>query len=279
LSGRADGKWVFCCGMQRSGSTLQFQIAARLVEDAGLGRRVEWVEPRRFPELRAKYASQDGFKVFKNHVCTDEMAAEFARGDAVGIYSYRDVRDVFVSNMSKYSSRFDQFWYAGFLETTLQNYQRWTGLPRVLVSRYESMVQDLPGEVRRIASHLGLAVDAEACRRIADEYSMEKQKERIERFSKGGALVDGYAGARYDPESMLHTDHIQGGRVGGWQGKLSDREVALLESAAGDWLREHGYALSVPAPRRMAYALWDTASRAARKLLARLRLSQAPSAS
>ena len=44
--------WVFCCGMQRSGSTLQYQIAARLVEQAGLGQRLEWVEPGRFPELR-----------------------------------------------------------------------------------------------------------------------------------------------------------------------------------------------------------------------------------
>lgn len=267
--------WVFCCGMQRSGSTLQFQIAARLVEEAALGRRVEWVEPRKFPELRAKYANLDGWKVFKNHVCTDEMAAEFARGDAVGIYSYRDLRDVFVSNMSKYSSRFDQFWYAGFLEATLQNYQRWTRLPRVLVSRYEAMVADVPSEVGRIASHLGLSLDAEACRRIASEYSMERQKERIERFSQGGELVQGYAGARYDPESMLHTDHIQGGRVGGWQGRLSLREVALLESAAGNWLLEHGYALSVPAPRRMAYALQDKAKRRARKLMARLRRAPA----
>jgi hypothetical protein len=140
------------------------------------------------------------------------------------------------------------------------------------------MIADLPGEVGRIAGHLGLALDADACRRIAAEFSMEKQKERIERFSQAGAVVEGYAGARYDPESMLHTDHIQGGRVGGWRGRLSQREVSLLESAAGDWLLAHGYALSVPAPRRMAYAMRDTATRVARKLLARLRLAQAPSA-
>lgn len=271
MSDRGPNIWVFCCGMQRSGSTLQFQIAARLVEEARLGRRVEWIEPHRFPELRTKYADVPGWKVFKNHVCTDEMAAEFEHGGALGLYSYRDVRDVFVSNMSKYSSRFDQFWYAGFLDVTLQNYGRWTRLPRVLVSRYESMVADLPGEVGRIATHLGIAVDADACRRIADEHSVESQKRRIERSVEQGALKQGYAGARYDPESMLHTDHLQGGRVGGWQGRLTEREAALLEGAARDWLLAHGYSLSVAAPRRAAYAFQDRALRTARRVLGRLR--------
>jgi len=261
--------------MQRSGSTLQFQIAARLVEEAGLGRRVEWVEPLKFPELRAKYADVPGMKVFKNHVCTDAMAAEFDRG-AVGLYSYRDLRDVFVSNMTKYASRFDQFWYAGFLDVTLRNDRRWTGLPRVLVSRYESMVSDLPAEVARIAAHLGIPLDADACLKIADEHSVEKQKRRIERSVEDGALKQGYAGARYDPQSMLHTDHLQGGRVGGWRERLTEREAALLEGAAADWLQAHGYALSVPAPRRAAYALQDRARRVARRVLGRLRQAVAP---
>ena len=39
--------WIFCCGMERSGSTVQFQISAQLVEDAGLGKRVEWVKAER----------------------------------------------------------------------------------------------------------------------------------------------------------------------------------------------------------------------------------------
>ena len=185
--------WVFCCGMQRSGSTLQYQIAARLVEQAGLGQRLEWVEPGRFPELRDRYADVPGLKVFKNHVCTDAMAAEFARGNAVGIYSYRDPRDVFVSNMRKYACSFEVLWCGGFLETSLLNYRRWTGLPRVLVSRYESMIGDLPAEVQRIAAHLGIEVDAQACRRLAEEHTMEKQRQRqqIERPNDGLIEING----------------------------------------------------------------------------------------
>jgi hypothetical protein len=262
--------WVFCCGMQRSGSTLQYQIAARLVEQAGLGQRLEWVEPGRFPELRDRYAEVPGLKVFKNHVCTDAMAAEFARGNAVGIYSYRDPRDVFVSNMRKYACSFEVLWCGGFLETSLLNERRWTGLPRVLVSRYETMIGDLPAEVQRIAAHLGVALDAQACRQLAEEHTMEKQRERIAGFG-AEALKDGYAGARYDPRSMLHTDHIQGGLVGGWRGRLRKGEVALVENAAGGWLRDHGYELTLGPVERRALALREKAMRRARRLLGRLR--------
>lgn len=260
--------WVFCCGMQRSGSTLQFQIAAHLVEQAGLGRRVEWVEPRRFPELRERYAGVPGIKVFKNHVCTDAMAAEFARGNAIGIYSYRDLRDVFASNMKKYASSFEQLWCGDFLETSLSNYRRWTGLPRVLVSRYETMIADLPGEVGRIAAHLGIDLDGPGCQRIAEEHSMEKQKQRIAGFGSD-ALRDGYAGARYDPRSMLHTDHIQGGVVGGWRGHLTTGEVAQIENAAAAWLRQHDYPLSLGPWRRRALALREKLRRRARRVLRR----------
>lgn len=263
--------WVFCCGMQRSGSTVQYQIAARLVEQAGLGKRVAWVEPGRFPELRDRYADVPGLKVFKNHVCTDEMAAEFARGTAVGIYSYRDPRDVFVSNMKKYSSSFEQLWCGGFLETSLWNYERWTRLPRVLVSRYETMIGDLAAEVERIATHLGIVLDGPACQRIADEYSLEKQRQRIASFGAETPLKDGYAGARYDPESMLHTDHIQGGVVGGWQGRLTTGELAQIENATAGWLREHGYRLSLGPWQRRALAFREKAWRRIRRVLRRLR--------
>jgi hypothetical protein len=258
--------WVFCCGMQRSGSTLQFQIAARLVEQAGRGRRLAWVEPGRFPELRDRYADEPGLKVFKNHVCTDAMAAEFTRGNAVGIYSYRDPRDVFVSNMRKYACSFEELWCGGFLETSLWNYRRWTGLPRVLVSRYETMIGDLPAEVQRIAAHLGIALDPQACQQLAREFSVDKQQQRIAGFG-AEALKDGYAGARYDPESMLHTDHLQGGVVGGWRGRLRKGELALIENAAAGWLSEHGYELSLGPWQRRALAFRAKAARRVRRLL------------
>ncbi len=236
--------WIFCCGMQRSGSTLQFQITARLVEDAGLGKRVEWTKPDRFNRLRRQYAAAAEWKIFKNHNCTEKMEKEFHRQNAMGVYSYRDLRDVYVSTMRKNEVTFEQLWAAKFLEQCLRQYQQWTSLPRVLTSKYETMMADLPGEVARIAAHLGIAADAEKCRQIADEHAIERQKERIEESIREGRLKHGYAKAYFDPDTNLHTNHIHAGEVGGWKGVLSEEQAAKIESLGGDWLAAHGYALT-----------------------------------
>jgi hypothetical protein len=237
--------WIFCCGMQRSGSTLQFQITARLVEEAGLGQRVEWVKPDRFPQLRQKYAEYPGWKVSKSHICTDDMAAEFHRHNAMGVYVFRDPRDVFVSTMRKYAASFDVLWGSGFLEECLYHFHRWTSLPRVLVQSYEQMISDLPGEVERIAAHLEIPVDRQNCEQIAAEYTIERQRERIEEAKRTGNLQQESArGPRFDPYTNLHTDHIQSGEIGGWKGILSAQQVALIEDQARDWLLSHGYALT-----------------------------------
>ena len=139
--------WIFCCGMRRSGSTLQYQITAHLVESAGRGNRVDWVKPSEFPELARQNANVEGWKVFKNHVCTKAMAEEFHRQNALGVYCYRDPRDVVVSSLQKWNFSFDDLWRSGLLQKDLENYKKWTRLPGVLVSKYEEMIRDLPTEV------------------------------------------------------------------------------------------------------------------------------------
>ena len=238
--------WIFCCGMQRSGSTLQFQITARLVEESGLGKRLEWVKCEHWPALRDQYADDEGWKVFKNHTCTDEMVSEFHRQNAVGVYVFRDLRDVFVSAMKKYSTPFELLWESGFLEGCLQNFQRWTNLPRVLVSKYEELIMDLPGEVERVATHVGIRFERSKYEQIASQYTIGKQMERIEEAKKGDSLRQGFVnGPYFDPRSNLHTDHINAGTIDGWKDVLSTQQIALIEDKAGDWLVANGYGLSL----------------------------------
>jgi len=237
--------WIFCCGMQRSGSTLQFQITAQLVEAAGLGKRVEWVKPELFGKLRKAHATEPGWKVFKMHVCTEKMAKEFHRQNAMGIYVYRDLRDVMVSMMRKYDMAFDALLDRGFVDDCLLQYQRWTSLPRVLVSKYETMMADLASEVERIAAHLGIALGAEQYRQIATEHGIEQQRQRIEHAKNSSNLRRGVVDSvRFDPHTNLHTNHIHEGEIGGWKKALAHEQIARLEYKGGAWLRAHGYELS-----------------------------------
>jgi len=237
--------WIFCGGMPRSGSTVQFQLTAHLVERAGLGARVEWVRPQEFPRLREKYAGHAGWKVFKTHACTAEIRAECEAGNAKAVYVFRDVRDVLVSRMKKGGGTFEQLWATGFLDRLLTGFDQWTGLAAVLISRYDEMVADMSGEVRRIAAHLGISVNRDECEQIASEYTVPLQRKRIREAEADGRLQRAPGSAvSYDPVSNLHVNHIGSGGIGEWQTALAREAVAMIEERAGPWLVANRYALS-----------------------------------
>ena len=242
--------WVFCGGMPRSGSTLQFQLTAHLVEQAGLGARVEWAPPSEFPRLRSAHATTSRWKVFKSHTCTPEMRAELDAGTATAVYVYRDLRDVMVSRMHKRAETFDRLWQGGAVDALLASFDRWTSSRGVLVSRYEPMVADVAGEVARIAAHLGIRVARDECERVASLYTIARQQERI-RDAEAAGRIEHRDGVRYDPVSNLHVDHIRSGESGEWRRELTPGQLALIEERARTWLLAQGYALSLPAWRRV----------------------------
>jgi hypothetical protein len=247
--------WVFCCGMERSGSTVQFQIAAEIVEMAGVGTRVDWVPPQEFPASRNKHRGRTDMLVFKNHICTPDMVAEFDAGNARGLYIYRDLRDVMVSKMRKTQVPFGALWNGRFLTTCLNNYDKWTRLPGVLVSRYEDMVGDLASEVDRIASHLGIELTRQQRRQIANRFGLERQQHRINAAVAAGAMRGAF-GQKFDPHTNLHSDHIHSAKVGAWLDQLTHRQIALVEQLSGQWLIAHGYSLhSKPLSRHLF--LWE----------------------
>lgn len=249
-------RWALCGGMMRSGSTLQFQIAARLVEEAGRGERVGWSRPGTFPELRDRHADAEGWRVFKSHDCTPEIREEIVEREGAGIYVYRDLRDVMASVMRKEGLAFDDLWESGYLDACVENFEAWTSLPGVLVSRYEEMVADVPGEVRRIGERLGIEVDDATSERIAAEFSMESQRDRARRVEREGA-------GRFDPYHLLHGNHITDGRSGSWRDTLRPSEVERIEARHGRWLSENGYAPDARLGRR---APLRSLARSARRL-------------
>jgi hypothetical protein len=224
--------------MIRSGSTLQYQIASELVESRGLGERVAYAPEAEFSRVLEKHAATPGFKVFKAHICTPEIRQLFAGQQALGIYSYRDIRDVTVSSIRKFEKTFDELVEQRWLDQALDDYKLWIQLPRMLVSRYETIVEDLAAEAARIAKHLGITLDAAEARDLADRYSIERQRERVKeiatKFQGGGEMFDG--------KSLLHHNHIRSGARDLWKTELTGAQTRLLEEKFGAWLRAHGYA-------------------------------------
>lgn len=260
---------------------MQFQIVCRLVEEAGIGGHIAALtaEPMvdgdlkskvldRFPDLLERHDSDPGWKVFKSHSCSPSMSALFAAGQAVGVYSFRDLRDAVVSaaRMRQAPRLLSERWrLERFVETTLESCRAWTRLPRVLETKYEEMVLDLPGEVQRIAGHLGLSPGRETCERIASDLTLEKQRRRTEESRKKWPS----SGAFFDPDTLLHTEHIGTGEIGGWRRALTPGQVAVIEERGGGWLLERGYELSL-GPLRRRWLLLSSRPREVARSLRRL---------
>ncbi len=78
---------------------------------------------------------------------------------------------------------FNYFWQEGLIERCLDNYKQWTSLPKVQISKYEDVVENIRMEVEQ-AQHLKININSDYCHQVAGEYTLELQKNRMEQFKE-----------------------------------------------------------------------------------------------
>lgn len=247
---------ILCCGMVRSGSTLQYQLASELVTTTAAGKPLGWISDRQYSQLITAHENHAELLITKCHDYSSEAGDLVSDGKAKAIYVYRDIRDVVVSKLNKNGHSFRSLIQSGFVERVLKNDSRWNSTGSILCSRYEEMTMDLNREVRRIARFLGLRIEDALVRLIAEKYSLENQVGRILSFDYE---TKGVRGGRslYDPSSLLHRNHIFSGKSGQWKTALTGIQTAALEYRAHEWLEDRGYPVIYnPAKRKAASILY-----------------------
>jgi len=242
--------------MKRSGSTLHYQILSALVEQAHVGKRIEWVAPSDFQRVKKKYKSYSGIKIFKSHICTDEIAHEFSIGNAKGLYVYRDIRDVVLSSLKMAGSDFNHAWIKQLINECINEFYKWNALPNVMISQYEEVTNDLFKETKRIADYFGILVNDNKCSAIANELTLEKQKSRI--IASNESAPPNKANTHsFHKETLLHYNHISSGQSEEWKNNLSRHQIFFIEKLAGEWLEKNDYSLSGFKPSIIeTIALW-----------------------
>lgn len=271
---------VFCNGMVRSASTLQYNITRLLVEGAGAGmgiREIEKAYPDGHPAIEA-FADAPEMYVLPTHgledgrYATPDRIIELAMRGAVKVtYVHRDVRDVVVSLRTKWGMNFEQC--VKMVDWALERYEwlrpyhseRW-----LLVQRYDALTADLSTSVRAIAAFLELELPDAAIAEITDTCSMDKAEEVMKRLRRQivinkvhtaasdgsplprdrARLMAGHADPAQsrklgfvDDETLLHYNHVSPhrGQEGIWRTRLTQDESDLLHERYGSWLAESGY--------------------------------------
>jgi len=230
--------WVFCGGMFRSGSTVQYQIASHLVEHHGRGRRITWHSPHEFEAVRLAHAGESGLLVFKAHGPTPAMREELDRRGGRVITVHRDIRDVVVSALRKNGWSFRHVWKHGYLQRWTRRFEEWAAIPGVMVSRYDRLAEGLEDEARRIAGLLELPADDALATGVAADYAIDRQRERT-----AGICTTQSRGmtTKFDPHSLLHFNHVASGEVGIFRHMLAPAEIRAIEDVCGEWLDRWGY--------------------------------------
>ena len=242
--------WVFCGGMFRSGSTLQYQLVSEITERAGRGVRVPWVMPEEFLALAESYERRAEFSarlhVFKTHVCKHAMRERLRDGNALAVRVHRDLRDIAVSGARKAGRDPTPEYCRELAEGCMACEDGWSERTGVRSWSYEALIGDTTAVCTQMAHHLDVRLDAGAAEALAAEFSPTRQQARIESALRDGGMVtavEGYDTVHMDRE-LLHPNHIVDGRIGIWKESLPTASIRVIEAVAGDWLQRNGYELS-----------------------------------
>lgn len=225
---------IVVCGMHRSGSTLVWQIARRLL-DGRPGLR----NPRGIPqaEFPAAAVRADDLLMAKAHFRSRINPTHFPDVGARYLYTYRDVRDVVASLYRKgcYPLDHERRGVEGsrvLARTELRGDAFWRTKPDVWIGRYEAFHGDVPALVRRLAAYLHVAIDDARLAAIVRHVAIAAQVDRAREAEERGI----------DDDLRVTTNHITDGREGAWRDTLTPAELESIEGVAASWLVEHGYA-------------------------------------
>lgn len=208
---------IFCCGMRRSASTLQYHLTRELLPhytDLGW---ITWQEFRYVPD-----------SILKCHPYIPDFNATarylFEIQEAKAIYIYRDIRDV-VASMVRLGND-NGYSYISNLEDDVKAiilaFYKWTSVPDVHISRYEDL--DIEQEVVRLARFFGVKPKPG----LAKKYSLDRQRRRQPK-------------AEWDAGTTMHPHHCGTGEAGQWRVILTQEQLGTIYKVAGGWLKEMNY--------------------------------------
>lgn len=247
----------------KSGTTWVQQIVSQLIFDGQDGLPVAEMSPwmdLRIPPKEIKLAEiekQTHRRFVKTHLPVDALVFSH---DVKYIYIGRDGRDV-VWSLFNHHSNANQLWYEALndtpgrtgppigapAETVEQYFNEWLdgdghpfwpfwenvrswwqirNLPNVMLFHFEKLKQDMPGEMRRIASFLDISINEDNWDSIVEHCGFDYMKANATAsVPMGGAFWDGGA------EAFVHK-----GTNGRWRDTLSADECARYEQRAVDEL-------------------------------------------
>lgn len=258
---------ILCNGMNRSGSTLQYNLVRELLEKTKRGYGEGFILPAQLPNYAAQFqvwGEDSAFHVVKSHTLPFESPAMIAANTLYICYIFRDIRQVAASYKRIWQTEGDKLLTE--LDTAIANYQTVRALPsNVLTQRYEQVIADLPTATLELASFLTLDPSPKLLAQIVQKCSAPNMQKlsnqlawrlkiktwvwrttrRIFRSLGGQSLwqkmkpnVNPSGKRSLDRQTLLHPGHLSNQNT---PLTLTPAEYTLLTTRYRDWLHETNY--------------------------------------
>ena len=233
-------RYVFCGGMYRSGSTLQYNIVSETLERLNIGRREKWVDDH------VSYFSETshlGIISFKSHRLSPEIKDFIQSGYGIVVSCFRDIRDVVASWQAKNKTPLSTVDGLNLAERAITRYSEWEKLPckSFFCSKYEDIIADIRSEVLKIAGFMRLNLKFDDLNQISESVTAATLQNRLNSLPPEMLTCSGTSA--WDTNTLIHVDHFNGGIVGRYKTELEPELLQGLNERYGHWLSDHGYQL------------------------------------
>ncbi len=236
--------WIICAGAVRSGSTLQFNIVYEILIHTKNCFKPPYTDENDFPKIREKYNHIKEYKIIKVHRVTPIIENEIVNNNAILFYTYRDIRDVICSLISKGWIKNDLKSIIDATNSYLSNYAEWAKLQgyNSYVTKYENFYNNIRNELDNISSFFNVKMNTNILNNIEKKYNAKKLKNELKEIDSNS--IQTYGKLIFDKNTLFHKNHITNLLPNSYLNSLNHETILTIEKIAMDWLVEHEYKLN-----------------------------------
>jgi len=195
--------------MPRSASTWAYNVVLALLRQTAVGEIHSGYDDNLDRFLRGVPAAAS-HAVAKSHFLDPTAVAISQLGAAKVVYTWRPLPDAIASYMVMFGVDFEGAIDVMSKAIDVYCHHRRCGS---LVLRYQDITAEPAPAVRKIAAHLQLKASEAQISAIAEATSLASMRAKAEEIASPGYCLklNRHDGLSYDPETMLHVNHIRNG--------------------------------------------------------------------
>lgn len=223
-------KDVIVCGIHRSGSALLYNLVSEVLRE---NRNVVYAQFDSEVQYQELLANEISMLVKKNHTYLPLVAQRIERGQSIGFFSHRDLRDMVVSMMQIGWIDDVEAWIRDYkLKRIENNALLYAAIPNMNIFSYEQLICQKPEVVKKIADVLHVSLPPRAIEQICERTSLENMRQDPTRASHR---------SQYRFHSHMLPGHVADGQIGKWKQHLSSQEAQLLTERHREYMKYFGY--------------------------------------